>query len=275
MDLEKIWETVRTWLLTTGIKLPIALILLIVSFRIIKVVGKKIEAKESKRLEANKRIDKTLYRTVGNVITVGLKILIVVALFGYLGLDTGGITALITSLGVGVGFAVNGTLSNLAGGVLLLITRPFKDDDYISACGYEGTVTDILICNTKIRTNDNKIIYLPNGKLSTSEIVNYTEKPTRRVDVTFSIAYSDDFEQAESVMQQVFADMPLVLKDPVPNVRVSAHSASSIDLTAMVWCKTEDYWSVRFDLLEKVKLAFDKENISIPFDQLDVHLKND
>ena len=234
MDLEKIWETVRTWLLTTGIKLPIALILLVVSFRIIKVVGKKIEAKESKRLEANKRIDKTLYRTVGNVITVGLKILIVVAIFGYLGLDTGGITALITSLGVGVGFAVNGTLSNLAGGVLLLITHPFRDDDYISACGYEGTVTDILICNTKIRTNDNKIIYLPNGKLSTSEIVNYTEKPTRRVDVTFSIAYSDDFEQAESVMQQVFTDMPLVLKDPVPNVRVSAHSASSIDLTAMV-----------------------------------------
>ena len=275
MDLEKIWEIVRTWLLTTGIKLPIALILLVVSFRIIKVVGKKIEAKESKRLEANKRIDKTLYRTVGNVITVGLKILIVVALFGYLGLDTGGITALITSLGVGVGFAVNGTLSNLAGGVLLLITHPFRDDDYISACGYEGTVTDILICNTKIRTNDNKIIYLPNGKLSTSEIVNYTERPTRRVDVTFSIAYSDDFERAKSVIQQVLADMPLVLKAPVPNVRVSAHSASSIDLTAMVWCKTEDYLSVRFDLLEKVKLAFDKENISIPFDQLDVHLKND
>lgn len=110
------------------------------------------------------------------------------------------ISALIASIGVGVGLAINGTLSNFAGGILLLVTHPFKDEDYIAACGHEGTVEDIFICNTKIRTTDNKVVYLPNGKLSTSEIVNYTEKDTRRVDISFSIAYSADFEKAQQII---------------------------------------------------------------------------
>ena len=119
--------------------------------------------------------------------------------------DTSAVSALIASLGVGVGLAVNGTLSNFAGGVLLLITHPFHDGDFISANGFEGTVEDIFICNTKIRTNDNKVVYLPNGKLSTSEIVNYSEKPTRRVDFTFGISYSDDFEKAKEIIRDIAA----------------------------------------------------------------------
>ena len=171
MDWNKIKETVLGWLTTTGIKILVALLVLIVAFTLINRISKQIE-KRSRKQEETKHVDKTVYRTLGYIAKIGLKILVVLSLVAYLGIDTGAITALIASLGVGVGLAVNGTLSNLAGGMLLLFTRPFKDGDYIAANGYEGYVEDIFICNTKIRTNDNKIVYLPNGKLSTSEIMN-------------------------------------------------------------------------------------------------------
>ena len=274
MDLQQVWQTVQNWLTTTGIKVVISIVIMIVSFSIINWLSKKIAKRADKKVESNKKIDKTIYRTLSYVAKVGLKVLVVIALIGYVGIDTSAITALIASLGVGVGLAINGTLSNLAGGILILITRPFKDDDYIDACGYSGTVEDIRICHTKLRTTDNKVIYLPNGKLSTSEIVNYSEKDLRRVDLTFSISYSDDFEKAKKVIEGVWNQNELILKDPAPSVRVSAQSASSIDLTAKVWCKNEDYWTVNFDMLEQVKTAFDQNGIQIPFNQLDVHIKN-
>lgn len=274
MDWNKIKETVLGWLTTTGIKILVALLVLIVAFTLINRISKQIE-KRSRKQEGTKHVDKTVYRTLGYIAKIGLKILVVLSLVAYLGIDTGAITALIASLGVGVGLAVNGTLSNLAGGMLLLFTRPFKDGDYIAANGYEGYVEDIFICNTKIRTNDNKIVYLPNGKLSTSEIVNYTEKNTRRVDLTYSISYADDFEKAEQIVKDVAAANPKILQEPAPKARITAHSASSIDLFCPVWCKTEDYWDVLFDMNEQVKKAFDLNGISIPFNQMDVHVKND
>ncbi len=274
MDWQQIWQTVQNWLTTTGIKVVIAIVIMIVSFAIINWLSKKIAKRADKKVENSKKIDKTIYRTLSYVTKVGLKVLVVVMLVGYLGIDTSAITALIASLGVGVGLAINGTLSNFAGGMLILITRPFKDDDFIDACGYSGTVEDIRICHTKLRTTDNKVVYLPNGKLSTSEIVNYTEKDLRRVDLKFSISYSDDFEKAKKVIEEVWDKNELILKDPAPSVRVSAQSASSIDLTAKVWCKNEDYWTVNFDMLEQVKTAFDQNGIKIPFNQLDVHIKN-
>ncbi len=274
MDWNKIKETVLGWLTTTGIKILVALLVLIVAFTLINRISKQIE-KRSRKQEETKHVDKTVYRTLGYIAKIGLKILVVLSLVAYLGIDTGAITALIASLGVGVGLAVNGTLSNLAGGMLLLFTRPFKDGDYIAANGYEGYVEDIFICNTKIRTNDNKIVYLPNGKLSTSEIVNYTEKNTRRVDLTYSISYADDYEKAEQIVKDVAAANPKILQEPAPKARITAHSASSIDLFCPVWCKTEDYWDVLFDMNEQVKKAFDLNGISIPFNQMDVHVKND
>lgn len=274
MDWQQVWQTVQNWLTTTGIKVVISIVIMIVSFSIINWLCKKIAKHADKKVESNKKIDKTIYRTLSYVAKVGLKVLVVIALIGYVGIDTSAITALIASLGVGIGLAINGTLSNLAGGILILITRPFKDDDYIDACGYSGTVEDIRICHTKLRTTDNKVIYLPNGKLSTSEIVNYSEKDLRRVDLTFSISYSDDFEKAKKVIEEVWNQNELILKDPAPSVRVSAQSASSIDLTAKLWCKNEDYWTVNFDMLEQVKTAFDQNGIQIPFNQLDVHIKN-
>ena len=269
------WQTVQNWLTNTGIKIVIAIAIMIVSFSLINWICKKIAKRADKKVAENKKIDKTIYKTVSYVVKVALKVLVVIALIGYVGIDTSAITALIASLGVGVGLAINGTLSNFAGGVLILITRPFKDDDYIQACGYEGTVEDIRICHTRLRTIDNKVVYLPNGKLSTSEIVNYSEKDLRRVDLTFSISYSDDFEKAKAVIADVCAQNEFILKDPEPSVRVSAQSASSIDILTRVWCKNADYWTVNFDMLENVKKAFDQNGITIPFNQLDVHVVTD
>ena len=275
MDWQQTWQTVQEWLTNTGIKVLISIFIMIVTFSIINFLCKKIAKRADKKVAENKKIDKTIYKTLSYVVKVGLKVIVVVCLVGYMGIDTSGITALLASLGVGVGLAVNGTLSNFAGGVLLLFTRPFKDGDYISANGFEGTVEDIFICNTKVRTNDNKVIYLPNGKLSTSEIVNYTENNTRRVDLTYSISYSDDFDKAAGIVKKVAAENPKVLSDPAPMARVTKHSASSIDLFCPVWCKTEDYWTVLFDMNEQIKKAFDENGITIPFDQMDIHVKND
>lgn len=273
MDWNALFDTIVGWAANVGIKVIIAIIILIVSFIIINRVSKAIE-KRGERLQSkgDKKVNITVYHTLSYVAKIGLKVLVVLALIGYLGIDTSAVSALIASLGVGVGLAVNGTLSNLAGGVLLLITHPFNSGDYILVNGFEGTVEDIFICNTKIRTNDNKVIYIPNGKLSTSEITNYSEKPMRRVDLTFGISYSDDFEKAKGIIRDIAVHHPLILDDPAPNVRVKNHGESSIDIFTAVWCKTEDYWGVFFDMNEQVKKAFDENGISIPFPQLDVHL---
>lgn len=273
MSLDAFLSSLQSWVTNVGIKIVIAVIILIVSFLLINRISRSIEKKSlAFQNKSGKKIDHTVYRTLSYIAKIGLKVLVVLALIGYLGIDTSAVSALIASLGVGVGLAVNGTLSNLAGGILLLLTHPFRDGDFISANGYEGTVEDIFICNTKIRTYDNKVVYLPNGKLSSSEIVNYSEKPTRRVDLTFSISYSDDFEKAINVIREIAAGDPLILRDPAPNARITKHGESSIDIFSTVWCKTEDYWTVYFNMNENVKKAFDKNGISIPFPQLDVHL---
>lgn len=270
---ETIGETLLSWCLNTGIKILIALVLLIVSFRIINLISRRIE--RSTKLTA--RHDKTIMKVITYIGKVGAKIIVVMCLVAYLGIDTSGLTALVTSLGVCAGLAVNGALSNLAGGVIIIFTRPFKLDDYIEVegSGISGTVEDIQIVCTKLRTPDNKTIYVPNGTLSNSNIINYSEKDTRRVDFTFSIDYTNDFEKAKALILAVCNSHKLVMADPEPFVRMSEHGQSSIDITTRVWVKSDDYWTVRFDILEAVKETFDENNISIPYNQLDVHIKKE
>jgi len=263
-------NTVLNWAATAGIKLIIAILVLFISFKSINFISKKIEKKGNKD-----KYDKTVMKTLAYIFKVGLKIVIAICLVGYVGIDTSGLAALVTSLGVCVGLAVNGALSNLAGGVLIIITRPFKIDDFIEAQGYSGTVEDIHIVTTKIRTPDNKVVYIPNGSLSSGNIVNYSEKEERRVDFSFSIGYSNNFEKAKEIVLDVCNSHELVLKNPEPMVRVSEHGASSINLTARVWVKSADYWTVNFDIIETVKSEFDNNGIEIPYNQLDVHVKND
>ena len=272
MDWNAIWQSILNWATNTGIKILVAVVLLLVTFRLVTVLTRRLE---KKLLEGKHKADKTLTSTLMYVLRVVLKILIVVCLIGYLGIDTSGLTALIASLGVCFGLAVNGAVSNIAGGVLILVTRPFRIDDFIEAEGYSGVVEDIHITHTRLRTGDNKVIYIPNGSLSADSIVNYSTKDTRRVDLTFSIAYSNDFEKAKKIVLDLCQAHELILKDPAPFVRVSEHSASSINLVTRVWTKQADYWQVHFDLLESVKTAFDQNGIEIPFEQLDVHVKKD
>lgn len=268
MDWNAIINSIVNWATSTGVKVVIALVLLFISFKIINRLAKRF----TKRFEKRK-IDKTIARTIVYVFKLGMKIIVAICLVGYVGIETSGITALVTSLGVCVGLAVNGALSNLAGGVMIIITRPFKIDDYIEALGYSGTVEEIRITQTKLRTPDNKVVYMPNGSLSSAEIVNYSEKDVRRLDNTFSIAYNCDFEKAKQILTNICMEHELVLKDPAPFVRVSKHGSSSIDIVTRVWTKSEDYWTVNFDLLEKVKTEFDANGIEIPFEQLDVNIK--
>ena len=265
-----ILNSVISWAVNTGIKLLIALVVLFISFKVINAVARKIEKKGD-----GGKYDKTITSTLAYIFKLGLKVIVAICLVGYVGIDTSGLTALVASFGVCVGLAVNGALSNLAGGVLIIVTRPFRIDDFIEAQGYSGVVEDIHITTTKIRTGDNKVVYIPNGALSSGTIVNYSVKDTRRVDFTFSIGYGDDFEKAKAIITEICDSHELVLKDPAPMVRVSGHGASSIDIVTRVWVKNADYWTVNFDILEAVKSAFDKNGIEIPYNQLDVHVKQD
>lgn len=272
---EKSWfqqmlDSVVAWATSTGIKLLIAIAILIVSFIIIKVVFKRLE----KRFLKSKRIDKTITKTLLHAAKWLLRILVIVCLIGYLGIDTSGISALIASLGVCIGLAVNGALSNIAGGILILLTHPFRDDDQIEANGHLGIVEDIRLTHTVLRTGDNKLVYIPNGTLSSGTIVNYSRKPIRRVDLTFTISYEADFEKAKQLVLDECGKHELILKDPAPMARVSNHLDSAIELTVRVWTKTENYWDVYFDMNENIKKLFDENKIEIPYNQLDVHVKN-
>lgn len=277
-EVEISWSTIFgeiiRWCLNTGIRIIISLVILIVSFRLITVISRRIE----NRLKKNDKLDKTIVRVLSYSGKLAARIIVVICLVGYLGIDTSGLTALVTSLGVCVGLAVNGALSNLAGGILIIFTRPFKVDDYIEVEGTDsvsGTVEDIRIVTTKLRTPDNKVIYVPNGVLSNSNIINYSEKETRRVDFDFTVDYNTDFEKAKALIAAICSSHSLVLPDPAPFIRVSEHGERGVKITTRVWVKSSDYWTVKFDILESVKKTFDESKITIPYNQLDVHLKND
>lgn len=275
MTFAEIWESIKAWLTSESLwntlaKILIALIIIFISFKIINAFSRRIE-----RLSEKKNADKTIMKTLAYIVKLSLKVLVLICMIGFLGIDTSGLTALVASFGVCIGLAVNGALSNLAGGVLLIVTRPFRVDDYIEAQGYAGTVLEIRITNTKIVTPDNKIIYIPNGALSSGPIVNYSEKDLRRVDLKFSISYEDDLEKAKKILTMACESHQLVCKDPAPFIRVAEYAANSIDIHARAWTKNEDYWTVYFDLLESIKKDFDANGIKIPYNQLDVHIKKD
>ncbi len=265
-----ILESVKNWSLTTGVKIVFAIIILLISFRIVTVISHRIE----KRLEKSGKFDKTLIRTLAYAGRILIKVVIASCMVGYLGIDTSGIAALIASLGVGIGLAVNGALANFAGGVLLLVTRPFKVGDFISAQGTEGIVEDIKIVSTTVVTLDNKVVHLPNGALSSGNIVNFSEKEIRRVDLDFSVAGNDP-ELVKKLIREVCDADEKVLKDPAVFVKVTDYGAGNgVKVTMRAWTKTAQYWDTYFDLLNGVRQAFEKNSIVIPFNQLDVHIKN-
>ena len=270
MDIEVVFADFVNRAIELGIRVGVSLVVLFLSFRFITLISRRFE---KKLINGKHKLDKTLTTTVFYLVRIILKAVIVICIVGYLGVDTSGLAALVASLGVGVGLAVNGALSNFAGGALLLITRPFNIDDYIEVMGHSGVVEDIHITQTRLRTPDNKVIYIPNGALSSGTIVNYSEKEERRVDLDFSVDYSTDIDAAKEYILSVTEKHQLIHAEPAPFVRVTEHGESGITVTVRVWTKSADYWSVKFDLLEEIKAEFDKNGITIPYNQLDVHLK--
>lgn len=269
IDWSAVWHTVLNWLTSTGIKVVIALVLLVVSFIVINAVTKKIY----KRLE-KKKADLTLSRVGTSTARVLLKLLVIVSLIGYVGIETASISAVIASIGVGISLAVQGTLSNFAGGVIIIVMRPFKIGDYITSNDVEGTVEDIKLFYTHICTPDNKGIVIPNGALANNVIVNTSAKDTRRVDIVASVAYGTDIALAKEVLIKTCSENELVFKTPAPFVELKDMSESSLDFTVRSWCNRGDYWTVKFALNAAIMEAFKKHGIEVPFNQLDVHLRD-
>lgn len=268
VKMSSLLEKLLEWTATTGFKLIIGALIISIGFKLInKFVGRFINVLEKKD------VDITLSKFLKSLITVGLKIILVLPVLGYWGIQLSGIAAIVASAGVAIGLALQGSLSNFAGGFIILFIRPFKVGDYIETATYGGTVEQIGLFYTQLVTIDNKQILIPNGTLSNGSLINYSAKPTRRVDLTFSVGYENDITHVKEVLNKIIERNKLILNEPAPFVAVSAHSASSVDFVVRAWCKTENYWSIYFDLLEEVKITFDKENISIPYPQMDLHLK--
>ena len=222
-----------------------------------------------RRLEA-KGIDKTAARAVAAVGRYGTVAVVALLLLTLLGVDIGALTALLTTIGVGVGLAVNGALANLAGGVLLLFTRPFKLDDYIEAAGIEGTVEDIRLVTTRLRTVDHRIVYLPNGTVSSGTIVNYSESPVRRLDLSFPLSATADTEAARSVLLSLAARDARILKSPAPYAVLVGRDEYGAHLSLRAHVKNPDYWDVRFSLLEAANAALLAAGIPLAGRQIDV-----
>ena len=252
-DLSKMYEKLLSWVTTNGFKLVIGLILLYIGWKIINKVIKILA-----NIMKSRNVDPTLTSFAEAFSEVSLKVLLVITLMSYVGFDIAGLAALIASAGLAVGLALQGSLSNFAGGVIILLLRPFRVNDFIEASGYSGTVERITVFYTHLVTPDNKEILIP--------------KDTRRVDLVFSVGYDDDIIKVKNVLWDIINKNELILKTPEAFVGISQHAASSIDFTVRVWTKQEDYWKVHFSLLEEVKLRFDEENITIPYPQMDVTL---
>lgn len=268
IDFNSLFDKLIEWSATSLFKLVVGFIIISIGFKIIKKVVNHII-----RFLEKRDIDITLIKFLKSLISAALKVALVMPVLGYWGVDLAGIAALVASAGVAIGLALQGSLSNFAGGFIILLIRPFKVGDYIETTGYNGEVEQIGLFYTTLKTVDNKQVLIPNGVLSNGSLTNYSANPTRRVDLMFSVSYDSDVQHVKDVLTDIVHRHKLILSDPDPLVRMSAHGPSSIDFTVRAWCNTPDYWTVYFDLLEEVKVRFDKENISIPYPHMDLRLK--
>ncbi|MCB9223907.1 MAG: mechanosensitive ion channel [Crocinitomicaceae bacterium] len=252
-----------------GLNLILAIAILIIGFwlskRVSKFVGKVFDRKQ---------LDESLKRFLMSMVTISLRVMVLVTALGQLGLEMTSFVALIGGAGLAIGMAFSGTLGNFAGGVMILIFRPYKVGDYIKAQGEEGIVKEIQIFNSILLTVDNKTIIIPNGTLANGNITNFTMEKKRRVDFTVSIAYGDNYETARNVLLRFIKEDEKILADPEPFIGLGALADSSVNITLRVWALTENYWEVYFRMNEKIYKEFGKEGLNIPFPQLDVHVHN-
>ena len=269
MTLETIVKRIIDWTFTGGIKLIIGTLAIVIGFKIINKLSKRFINLAEKR-----NVDMTLIKFIKSFISYTLKILLVLIIAGsYWKLELSGLAAIVASAGVAIGLALQGSLSNFAGGFIILLLRPFKVGDYIQTGQFEGTVEQIGVFYTSLTTIDNKVVLIPNGSLSNGSLVNYSAKDTRRVDLVFAVSYESDILKVRGILKDIVQQHRLVLDYPEPFVGLLEQADSSLNFAVRVWVNPPDYLTVYFDLLEEVKLRFDKEEISIPYPQIDLHLK--
>ena len=261
-------QLVKDYLVPLGIKIMVAILVLVIGRWIIKLIKNRLANGLMK-----KRADPTLHSFISNLISVVLNFVLIVFIISILGINTSSLVALLASAGLAIGMALSGTLQNFAGGVVIILLRPFKVGDYISAQGQEGFVKSVQIFNTIIHTLDNKVVSIPNGILSTGMFTIYNLEDTRRVEWTVSISYGDDFDKAKAVLSKLCDDHPLILKDPAPVIEIIKLNNSSVDITMRAWVKTQDYWPVFFGMNEKVYKTLPQEGLNFPFPQMDVHVE--
>ena len=266
VELSKLLETLIGFALQAGKSILVAIIIYVVGRFIIRMVNKIVA-----KVLVKRNVDLTIQSFVKSFVNVLLTTLLIVAVVNALGVDTTSFAALLASVGLAAGMALSGNLQNLAGGILLLLFRPFRVGDYITAQGESGTVKEIQILHTIIVTVDNRDVILPNGALSSGNMTNFSKEPLRRVDLTIGVEYGQDIDRVREVLQKLFAADTRILQEPAPFVALGALSSSSVDITIRLWVKSEDYWGVFFDTNETIYKTFNKEGIDFPFPQLTVH----
>lgn len=253
--------------LAYGPRVLLAVIVLFVGFWVIKKVTVLMNVAMTK-----KEVELTLKRFLMSLVSVLLKALLLISVASMIGVETTSFIAVLGAAGLAVGLALQGSLSNFAGGVLLLLFKPYKVGDFIETQGHAGTVNAIQIFSTVLKTADNKTIIIPNGPVANSSLINYSTEATRRVDMVFGIGYQDDIDKAKAVLQKLIDAEDRILKEPASAVLCAALADSSVNFNVRVWVNAADYWGVFFQMQELVKKAFDAEGISIPYPQQDVHL---
>lgn len=268
-DIEAVLQTIYAYLAQYGLRIVGALIIFIIGRWLAKLVSQWIE-----KALLKSRLDKTLVTFIKNLSYIVLLVLVAMAAVKPIGIDTTQFAVALGAAGLAVGLALQGSLSNFASGFLMIIFHPFKVGDFIEAAGTKGTVKEIQLFNTIINTPDNVRAIIPNSKITDSNILNYTVTGTRRVDMVIGVSYEDDLKKAKNIIEGVLASDDRILKDPPPKVAVSELADSSVNFVVRPWVNSPDYWDVYFEMTAKIKLALDENDITIPFPQRDVHIKN-
>ncbi len=267
----KLLEMIREFTVSSIFPVVSRLVLAIIVFFVAKFLIKKLLKLFRKMFEKSK-IDATVKSFLLSIINAALYILLVVGIVEILGVATATIVSVVASAGLAVGLALQGSLSNFAGGMLILLLKPFKIGDYIVASGVEGTVTSIDIFYTKIRTFDYRVIVIPNGTLSNNSITNVSAESKRRLDIIASASYNDNIDHVKEVLMRILDECPTVIPDEEKKVFISNYAGSSVDYNLRFWVRSEDYWDTKFSVTESIKKYFDKEGIEIPYSKLDVNI---
>lgn len=269
INIDKIIETITYWVTTYSVKLLAAILI----FFIGKWLAGKLSRLITKLLEKNK-VDVTLVNFLESIIYYTLLVVVMIAVAGQLGINTTSFLTIVGAAGLAIALALKDSLSNFASGVMLIMFRPFRVGDFVNTGGVSGTVVSIDLFNTRLNTPDNQKVIVPNSAITSNVITNVTANDTRRVDLVIGIGYDDDIKKAKEVLQKVLQEEDRVLDTPEANIAVSELADSSVNFVVRPWVKTSEYWNVYFGLTEKIKIAFDKEGISIPYPQQDVHMFN-